>query len=136
MPRAELGRVIRRVIAVVTIVVLVDVGLAGVALFANAKSDPLQRADAIIVLAGEHDGREQYALNLARQGWARTVVLSDPYVPGDPQMKSAILNLRNNPEVSATMAANFASDNQASLESSLGRGATGTVTTCSRNIRG
>jgi hypothetical protein len=41
-------------------------------------------------------------------------------------MKSAILNLRNNPEVSATMAAEFAADNQASLESSLGRGATGT----------
>lgn len=89
MPRVELGRVIRRVIAVVTVVVLVDVGLAGVPLFANAKSDPLQRADAIIVLAGEHDGREQYGLSLARQGWARTVVLSNPYVSGDPQMKSA-----------------------------------------------
>ena len=29
------------------------------------------------------------ATELARQGWARTVVLSNPYVPGDPQMKSA-----------------------------------------------
>lgn len=89
MARGELGRVIRRVIGVVTIVVLVDVGLAGLVLFAGAKSDQLQRADAIIVLAGEHDGREQYGLSLARQGWARTVVLSNPYVPGDPQMKSA-----------------------------------------------
>ena len=41
-------------------------------------------------------------------------------------MKSAILDLRNNPAVSASMAAEFASDNKASLEGSLGRGATGT----------
>ncbi|QDZ08595.1 lytic transglycosylase domain-containing protein [Sphingomonas panacisoli] len=48
------------------------------------------------------------------------------WVVNDPGMKSAILGLRNNPEVSATMAAEFASDNKASLEGSLGRGATGT----------
>jgi hypothetical protein len=61
-------------------------------------------------------------------GWASNAITrsGNRWVVNDPQMKSAILNLRNNPEVSATMAANFASDNQASLESSLGRGATGT----------
>ena len=61
-------------------------------------------------------------------GWASNAITrsGNRWVVSDPQMKSAILNLRNNPEVSATMAANFASDNQASLESSLGRGATGT----------
>ena len=61
-------------------------------------------------------------------GWASNAITrsGNRWVVSDPQMKSAILNLRNNPEVSATMAAEFASDNQASLESSLGRGATGT----------
>jgi hypothetical protein len=61
-------------------------------------------------------------------GWASNAITrsGNRWVVNDPQMKSAILGLRNNPEVSATMAANFASDNQASLESSLGRGATGT----------
>lgn len=61
-------------------------------------------------------------------GWASNAItrLGNRWVVSDPQMKSAILNLRNNPDVSATMAAEFASDNQASLESSLGRGATGT----------
>jgi hypothetical protein len=61
-------------------------------------------------------------------GWASNAITrsGNRWVVSDPQMKSAILGLRNNPEVSATMAANFASDNQASLESTLGRGATGT----------
>ena len=61
-------------------------------------------------------------------GWASNAITraGNRWVVSDPQMKSAILNLRNNPDVSATMAANFASDNQASLESALGRGATGT----------
>jgi len=61
-------------------------------------------------------------------GWASNAITrsGNRWVVNDPQMKSAILGLRNNPEVSATMAANFAADNQASLESSLGRGATGT----------
>lgn len=44
----------------------------------------------------------------------------------DPAMRRAILDLRNNPAVSASMAAELASDNKASLEGSLGRGATGT----------
>ena len=61
-------------------------------------------------------------------GWAANAITrsGNRWVVSDPAMKSAILNLRNNPEVSATMAAEFASDNQASIERDLGRGATGT----------
>lgn len=73
-------------LVVVLIVLLVDMGISGYVLFANAKVDELQRVDAIIVLGGEHDGREQYALNLARAGWSPTVVLSNPYKAGDPVM--------------------------------------------------
>jgi uncharacterized SAM-binding protein YcdF (DUF218 family) len=71
---------------VVVIVLLIGIGISGYLLFANAKVDELQRVDAIVVLGGEHDGREDYALNLARAGWARTVVMSNPYDAGDPVM--------------------------------------------------
>jgi len=61
-------------------------------------------------------------------GWAANAITrsGNRWVVADPSMKAAILNLRNNPEVSATMAAEFASDNRDSLEKTLGRGATGT----------
>ncbi len=61
-------------------------------------------------------------------GWASNAITrsGNRWVVSDPSTKSAILSLRNNPDVSAAMAAEFASDNKNSLESSLGRGATGT----------
>lgn len=71
--------------AVLALVVLI--GISGYFLFTNAPSDALQRADAIIVLGGEHDGREDYGISLARDGWAPTVVLSNPYPDGDPIMQ-------------------------------------------------
>lgn len=74
-------------IALVMAIILVDMGLSGYFVFANAKVDQLEHADAIIVLGGEHDGREDYGLQLAREGWAPTVVLSDPYWDRDPVMK-------------------------------------------------
>ena len=75
------------VIVVVVVVVLVDLWISGYFLFTNAPSDPLQKADAIVVLAGEHDGREDYAIGLAKEGWARTVVISNPYEGSDGIMK-------------------------------------------------
>ena len=71
----------------VLVVIAVDLAVSGYVVFANAKVDALTRADAIIVLAAEHDGREGYGLDLARQGWAPTVVLSNPYDDWDPVMK-------------------------------------------------
>src|ERR1700712_2908484 len=61
-------------------------------------------------------------------GWASDAITrsGNRWGVNDPSMKSAILGLRNNPSVSASMAPEFASDNKASLEGSLGRGATGT----------
>jgi uncharacterized SAM-binding protein YcdF (DUF218 family) len=73
-------------LVVVFVIVAIDVGISGYVLFANAKADELQRVDAIVVLGGEHDGREDYGLNLARAGWAPTVVMSNPYDTGDPVM--------------------------------------------------
>jgi uncharacterized SAM-binding protein YcdF (DUF218 family) len=86
-------RTIRRVVCglealvVVCVILLVNIGISGYLGFANAPVDPLQQADAIIVLGGEHDGREDYGLQLAREGWAKSVVISNPYWSGDPIMK-------------------------------------------------
>jgi uncharacterized SAM-binding protein YcdF (DUF218 family) len=64
-------------------------GVSGTLLFARATADPLVRADAIVVLGGEHDGREAYGLKLAEQGYAHTVLLSNPYGQWDAVMKKA-----------------------------------------------
>lgn len=73
-----------------TLVVLLFVnGASGTVLFARAPVDPLAAADAIVVLGGEHDGREAYGLKLTEQGYADTVVLSNPYAASDKTMKKA-----------------------------------------------
>jgi uncharacterized SAM-binding protein YcdF (DUF218 family) len=75
------------VVVVIVVVVLVNVWISGYFLFRSASSDPLQKADAIVVLGGEHDGREDYGIGLAKDGWARTVVISNPYEDSDGIMK-------------------------------------------------
>ncbi|MXP20106.1 YdcF family protein [Gordonia sp. HNM0687] len=57
------------------------VGVLGYQLFTRDHQDPLRPADAIVVLGGEHDGREDYGLELAADGYADTVLISDPYRP-------------------------------------------------------
>lgn len=59
---------------------------AGFIIFGNAADNPASHVDAVVVLGGEHDGREGYGLELARQGLASTVVLSDPYASADEVM--------------------------------------------------
>lgn len=63
------------------------IGISGFFVFKNARSDPLRLADAVVVLGGEHDGREDYGLSLAREGWAPTVVISNPYPADDSVMR-------------------------------------------------
>lgn len=87
MHRSDLARISLEVFAAVVIIVLVDVMISGYVLFNNARIDELARADAIVVLGGEHDGREDYALELAADGWAPTVVISNAYNEGDAVMK-------------------------------------------------
>lgn len=62
-------------------------GATGTVFFAHARPDPLRKVDAIVVLGGEHDGREAYGIKLAEQGYAPTVLLSDPYRPRDQVMR-------------------------------------------------
>ncbi|MGW0036457.1 YdcF family protein [Gordonia sp. NPDC003376] len=73
----------RRAALIVVVTVLVVTGAfygLGFQLFYRDHSDPLRHADAIVVLGGEHDGREDYGLRLAREGYANTVVISNPYL--------------------------------------------------------
>ena len=51
--------------------------VAGYLMFTRPQVDPLTKADAIVVLGGERDGRLAYALDLARHGYADTVLLSN-----------------------------------------------------------
>jgi hypothetical protein len=56
--------------------------------------------------------------------WAAAAIAQSPsgqYHLADPSMRDAVLDLRNDPEVSSAMAAEFASDNQSTLETNLNR---------------
>lgn len=64
---------------VVVLVIACSLGVAGYFLFTRPHEDPLSHADAIVVLGGDRDGRIEYGLELARQGYAGTVVLSNAY---------------------------------------------------------
>jgi uncharacterized SAM-binding protein YcdF (DUF218 family) len=74
-------------IVAVLVALLLALSISGYLVFTGATADELQPADAIVVLGGEHDGREDYGLSLAQAGWAKTVVLSNPWNPGDQVMK-------------------------------------------------
>ncbi|ADU00670.1 YdcF family protein [Mycolicibacterium gilvum] len=71
------------------VVILFLNGASGTLLFARAQADPLAKVDAIVVLGGEHDGREAYGVGLAEQGYADTVLLSNPYHGTDAVMAEA-----------------------------------------------
>lgn len=47
--------------------------------YVRPRTDIPAPADAILVLGGAHDGREQLGLRLAREGYAPRVLFSDPY---------------------------------------------------------
>lgn len=75
------------VTVIAAVAVLGTVGVVGYFLFSVPHEDPLRKVDAVVVLGGEHDGREQYGMQLAEAGYADTVVLSNPYGRGDHVMR-------------------------------------------------
>jgi uncharacterized SAM-binding protein YcdF (DUF218 family) len=88
------SRTARRMAVSIAALAAVMVGLNGIAgyiILSNAPDSAVSRVDAVVVLGGEHDGREDYGLALARQGLASTVVLSDPYPSSDPVMSRICL---------------------------------------------
>ncbi|MEY1676841.1 YdcF family protein [Gordonia sp. ABKF26] len=87
------------------IVVMVTVGFltaafwfVGYATFYRDNQDPLQHVDAIVVLGGDDDGREDYGRRLALEGYADTLVVSNPYPyhrGSDPVRRANMRNLCN-----------------------------------------
>jgi uncharacterized SAM-binding protein YcdF (DUF218 family) len=75
--------------ATALVALFVVCGVSAYVWLGRTHEDPLQHADAVIVLAGAHDGREKYGLEVARQVSASTLVLSDPYRPNDAVMRHA-----------------------------------------------
>ena len=63
--------------------------VVGYRLFTDPPTQPPVHSDAIVVLGGEHDGREAFGIDLARAGFADTVLLSNPYPDDDPTMRAA-----------------------------------------------
>jgi len=57
--------------------VLTSVGVLGYVVYGRSSVDPLQPVDAIIVLGGQFDGRQEYGIELARSGISKNVVISD-----------------------------------------------------------
>ncbi|APE37630.1 hypothetical protein BOX37_31015 [Nocardia mangyaensis] len=47
--------------------------------YVRPRTDPPQPADAILILGGAHDGREELGLSLAAEGYAPRVLVSNPY---------------------------------------------------------
>ncbi|MEV6358831.1 YdcF family protein [Nocardia asteroides] len=71
-----------RRLLVVSGALLLAVLVATVALwpvYVSPRTDEPVRADAILILGGAHDGREQLGLRLAAEGYAPRVLVSDPY---------------------------------------------------------
>lgn len=86
-----------RTFLALVVIVAVAFSVTGYRLFGVDHGDPLRRVDAIVVLGGDHDGREFYGLDLARRGYASAVVVSDPYYPrqrGDAEVMAAACGAR------------------------------------------
>ncbi|GGG28195.1 hypothetical protein GCM10007304_47530 [Rhodococcoides trifolii] len=87
-PTADKPKKKRRVLRVFKIVtltlVVAMVAFIGIgwSAYVDPDEDSVQKADAIFVLGGSHDGREEFALSLAEQGYAPQVVFSNPYEDG------------------------------------------------------
>ena len=76
-------RRIRRWVIVVC-VLLIAAMIGGLPVYVRPQIDPLRHADAIFVLGGYGYGRYPFGLELGFQGWAPTVVVSNPNGPEDP----------------------------------------------------
>lgn len=83
------GKSRRRLLALVGIAGgLTAIIAVGWPVYVNPKIDEPEQADAIIVLGGAHDGREELGLTLAEQGYAPQIIFSNPYRADDTKMKA------------------------------------------------
>lgn len=82
---------LRRWVASVCVVVIAAV-IAGVPVYVLPQTDPLRRADAILIIGGTGWDRYPFGIELGVQGWAPTVVLSNPDGARDPWLVKTCAN--------------------------------------------
>ncbi|KQU28337.1 MULTISPECIES: YdcF family protein [unclassified Rhodococcus (in: high G+C Gram-positive bacteria)] len=68
-------------------VLLVAIVAAGWPVYVHPQTDPLRPADAVVVLGGKPYGRFHYGIDIAEQGYAPEVVLSNSVGPDDVRMQ-------------------------------------------------
>ncbi|HEY7052909.1 MAG TPA: YdcF family protein [Mycobacterium sp.] len=80
--RTPLWRRILRPLLWACLLLILAVG-GGLPVYVRPQIDPLRPADAIVILGGFAESRYSYGLDLGLQGWAPTVVVSNPRGAGD-----------------------------------------------------
>ena len=65
---------------------VISAGIAGLPVYVRPQIDPLRHADAIMIIGGPGFRRYPFGFNLAAQGWAPNVVVSQPYGSGAPRL--------------------------------------------------
>lgn len=66
------------------IVVLIAIFAVGYPVYVTPVVDQPRAADAVVVLGGSSDDREQVGIDLADEGYAPRLILSNPYGPRSP----------------------------------------------------
>lgn len=75
--RPRRGRRLARALTVAVVLVLLA-GVGGVLLVLNPPATEPEPADAVVVIAGDEDGRHELAAELIHQGFSRNLVVSNP----------------------------------------------------------
>ena len=63
---------------------LIAAVIGGLPVYVRPQIDPPRHADAILILGGAYYARYPFGLDLGSEGWAPTVVVSNPNGPDDP----------------------------------------------------
>jgi uncharacterized SAM-binding protein YcdF (DUF218 family) len=77
------ARRIRQVMVAVCLLLIAAV-IGGLPVYVRPQIDPLRHADAILILGGDHYARYPFGFDLGSEGWAPTVVVSNPNGSDDP----------------------------------------------------
>jgi uncharacterized SAM-binding protein YcdF (DUF218 family) len=66
--------------------------IVGLPVYVRPQTDALRHADAIIILGGEYEARYPFGIALASEGWASTVVVSNPNGKADRWLTNRCAN--------------------------------------------
>ncbi len=72
--------------AVLVCLLITTAAASGLPVYVSPQIDQLRYADAIFVLSGPYHRRYPFGLDLARQGWAPNLVISNPSGAADPML--------------------------------------------------